>query len=159
MKLYEITQQREIVLVSGNLCSGKTEFCRANYPDYKRITVSDIVKSLSNETERSELGKTAHLDSQIAKALANEISKHDKVIVDGIRQLSIVKMLENYFGADIKKVIWLDVPEDVRRQRFEKRGAAKDNMDFDTSMKSDQGLGIDHVEKYFRNKGETQSNN
>lgn len=152
MKLTDLVQNRQIVLVCGNIACGKGTFCKTKFPGYFHITVSDIVKKLSNETERSELGKTAHLDARIIQVLIDQIRQHDQVVVDGIRQLSIVHALENHFQQQIKKVIWLDVPEDQRRKRFAERGDPKDNMNYDASMKSDRALGIDKVEQYIRDK-------
>jgi predicted kinase len=151
MKLFEIAGQREIILVCGNLCSGKGHFCASKYPDYHRIGVSDVVRSLSKAQDRSELSKTAHLDTQIVEALSEEIRKHDKVIVDGIRQPTIMYALRNRFANEIKDIIWLDVPEDTLRQRYETRASAKDKaMTFDQAIQSDKNLGIGDVENYIR---------
>lgn len=151
MKLTEIVQNRDIVLVCGNIACGKGTYCKQMYPGFVHITVSDIVKHITKQTERSELGKTAYLDTKIIQALIEKIQQHDRVVVDGIRQLSIVHALENYFQQQIKKVIWLDVPENVRRERFANRKDKKDNLDYDAATASDRGLGIEQVEDYIRN--------
>lgn len=152
MKLNEIATEQHIVLVCGNIACGKGTYCKQMFPGFVQLTVSDIVKQLSRQTERSELGKTAHLDEKISQALIQRIEELNPadVIVDGIRQVSILLALEHHFGTAIMKIVWLDVPEDVRRQRFAGRKDAKDNMDYDTSMASDRGLGIDDVEHYIR---------
>jgi predicted kinase len=152
MKLTEIVQNREIILVCGNIACGKGTYCTKKYPGFAHITVSDIVKQLSKQTERSELGKTAYLDLKIIQALIEKINQHDKVVVDGIRQVSILHALENHYQQQIKKVIWLDVPEDVRKQRFAGRKDRKDNLDYDVAMASDRQLGIGDVESYIRGK-------
>lgn len=156
MKLHEIVQNKEIVLVCGNIASGKGTYIKQNYPDYTQLTVSDIVKRLSKQTERSELGKTAYLDTKIIQELIVQINQHDKVVVDGIRQLSILHALETHYQQQIKRVIWLDVPEEERRNRFAGRKDTKDNMDFDTSVESDRKLGIDDVERYVRKNHTTE---
>lgn len=159
MKLFEIARQpREIILVSGNIASGKGYYARAKFPGYAHIEVSSIVKSLINSSERSELGKTGGLDQRILHILIEQINTYDKVVVDGIRQISILKGLQDHFGNEIKKIIWLDVPEQVRRERFGQRKSTKDNMDFDTSMQSDRGLGIDDVENYIRGNHDVDQN-
>ena len=154
MKLMEIVQNREIILVCGNLCSGKGHFCETKYPDYYRIGVSDIVRGLSMAQDRNELSKTAHLDTQIVEALSDEIRKHDKVIVDGIRQPTILYALRNRFAGDIKDIIWLDVPEDTLRQRYAARASAKDKATtFDQAVQGDKNLGLGDVENYIRANG------
>ena len=152
MKLHEIASQKSIVLVSGNICSGKGTFCAKQFPGYHIIGVSSVVKELSGFNKRSELGTTANLDSKIVARLIEEVTKssEDKIVIEGIRQLSIMEKLEEYFGDQIKDVIWLDVPHEVLRSRFEKRNAGKDDMDFSKAMQSDQNLGIDDVESYIR---------
>lgn len=151
MKLNEIVSNRSIILVCGNLCSGKGHYCMAQYPEYTRIGVSDIVKDLSKFTDRSQLGTTAHLDQAIAKVLIEKIEQHDKVIVDGIRQMSIMTALEQHFGKQVKDIIWLDVPHDELRNRYQSRGSSKDKtMSFDQALASDRGLGIGDVEDYIK---------
>lgn len=152
MKLYEVVQKRDIVLVCGNIACGKGTYCTTKYPGFVHIPVSDVVKDISKQTKRSELVKTGYLDTKIIAELINRISQHNKVVVDGIRQLSILHALENHFGQQIKRVVWLDVPEEERRKRFAGRKDKKDNLDYDAAMTSDRGLGIDQVEDYIRDK-------
>ncbi len=152
MKLHEVAFDREIILVCGNLCSGKGHYCENRYPDFHKIIVSDIVKSLIKSSGRNELSKTKHLDQQILSILIRQITFYEKVVVDGIRQMSILKGLEDEFGSDIKDIVWLEVPEDTRRERFTQRGSAKDNLDFDTAMQTDRNLGIEDVENYVKGK-------
>jgi predicted kinase len=141
---------KEIILVCGNICSGKGHFCSTQYPDYVRIGVSDVVRSLTKFTSRSQLSTTKDYDKAIAKRIIEMIGPHDKVIVDGIRQLSIIKALEAHFGSAIKDIIWLDVPEDLLRQRFANRKSGKDDMTFDRAIQTDKELGIGDVEQYIR---------
>jgi len=157
MKLNEIvdvnlTTGKSIILVSGNICSGKGTFCAKQFPGYQILGVSSIVKELSGFNKRSELGTTANLDSKIVARIIEEITKssRDKIVVEGIRQLSIMEGLEAHFGDQIKDVIWLDVPHEVLKSRFEHRNAGKDDMDFEKSMQIDKNLGIDDVESYIR---------
>lgn len=150
MKLTEFWDNRQIVLVSGNLCSGKGHFCETKYPGYQRISVSDIVKSLANSSERSELSKTKHMDQRIAEILIEQIEVYEKVIVDGIRQKSIMEALQKHFGNQIKDIVWLDVPDDVAQQRFVNRASSKDDQTYDDARAGDRNLGIEDVEKYIR---------
>lgn len=156
MELNEIASTREIILVCGNIACGKGTYCQTKYAGYAHITVSDIVKRLSNQTERSELGKTAHLDNAIVEALIQQIDQYNKVVVDGIRQVSILYELEQYYESEIKKIVWLDVPRDVCEQRFASRQDKKDNLDYDAATKSDEQLGINSVERYIRAQHEVE---
>jgi predicted kinase len=151
MKLKDLN--RQIVIVCGKLCSGKGHYCASIYPDYHQVTVSSVVKSLANVKTRSEMGQTQHLDQQIADALIGEINKHNKVIVDGIRQPSIIHRLQQEYGSQIKDIIWLDVPEETLRTRFNRRAATKDDMDFDRALDSDVKLGLNDTEQHIRKVG------
>jgi predicted kinase len=150
MKLNEILENQEIIIVCGNLCSGKGHFIKEHYSDYLNVSVSQIVKKLSGFDKRSDLTTTAKLDNEIIHHLIKEIDDNPKVIVDGIRQLSILFALEKHYGSKIKDVIWLDVPEKVRRERFSKRKAGKDDQDFEKATQGDLALGIDDVETHIR---------
>lgn len=151
MKLTEIAGKRSIVLVCGNLCSGKGHYCQTHYPDYTRIGVSDVVRELSKFTDRSQLGTTAHLDQAIIKVLIDKIERHDKVIVDGIRQISILHALEQHFRHQIEDIVWLEVPIDELRRRYEMRASEKDKtFTFDQALDSDRALGIGDVEQYVK---------
>lgn len=166
MKLTEVTkdeydsfaENKKIVLVSGNLCSGKGHFCKNAYPDYEHIVVSDIVRSLMQSSDRSKLQDSKHLDERIAAILSDLIYPHEKVVVDGIRQVSIIDALKQRWGDKIEDIIWLDVPTDVLRSRFDNRASAKDNISFDDAMARDEQLGIRDVENYIRTNHRVVSN-
>lgn len=156
MKLTELTKPnnrpKQIVLVCGNLASGKGHYAQTYYPDAEVIGVSSIVKELTNFKTRSELSTTANLDNVIANLLIERIlnSPKDQVVIDGIRQITIMHKLQRYFKDQIKDVIWLDVDEKDRRERFSKRNSGKDDMSFDKSVQTDKELGIGDVEDYIR---------
>lgn len=154
MKLNEISNdKKDIVIVCGNISSGKGHYIAQYYPDYKHIAVSSIVKELSQFQTRSELGTTAHLADAIVNRLKEAIGPYDKVVVDGIRQISILEQLVDFYGPEIKNIIWLDVPEQTLKSRFEKRGSAKDDLSFEKALQSDRQLGIGNVEDYIRKAG------
>lgn len=145
----------DIVLVSGKLCSGKGHYCKTQYPDHYHLPVSDVVKRLTNTNVRSQLADTATLDQQILQELSKEISQHPKIVIDGIRQFSILVGLQRRYGTDISDIIWLDVPDDVRRERFLARADKKDDASFDNASSGDIALGIDSVEHYIKHTGST----
>lgn len=133
-----------IILLFGKICSGKSTYAEALRYVLKahRITVSDIVKRVSGQVSRSELQNTGHMDQLIAKELISEIKKYDKVIVDGIRQYSIVVELAAEFGLDAMDYIWLEVPDYKRRNRFYDRAVAKDDITFEEADARDAKLGL-----------------
>lgn len=131
-------KQSEVILVFGRICSGKSSFqARAH-----RIVVSDIVRKLINSNDRAQLQNTQHLDEEIAKEIIlqvedyqhhmrNDLLDTHNIIIDGIRQSSIVEyVLERLPDASM---VWLDVPEETRRRRYETRNAEKDTESFDVA--------------------------
>jgi len=100
--------------------------------------VSAIVKSViaDNAATRDQLQDTMHLDHLIAEHIIQHIDLLDRVsgleiIVDGIRQVSIVnKVLEEYPDAEL---VWLEVPEEERKRRYESRKDMKDVEPFEVA--------------------------
>lgn len=133
-----------IVLVFGKICSGKSTYADAlcYITKAKRITVSDIVKRVSGKASRSELQNTADMDQQIAIELIAEINKYDKVVIDGIRQYSIVLEVTAEFGLDSVDLVWLEVPDQIRKYRFHDRAISKDDISFEEADERDEKLGL-----------------
>ena len=156
MKLIQVIEQinqKQIILVSGKIASGKGYFISKKYPKYNVIVVSDIVKQLVGSSNRSKLTNTQSLDKQISDSLISKIKPLDKVVVDGIRQLSIIKAIVNKFGEQSVNLIWLDVPNSILKQRFDNRDDAKDDLTFNQALKKDEQLGLNQVEQYIRANG------
>ena len=144
-------QTKRIVLIFGKICSGKSTYADAlSYiTKAKRITVSDVVKRVSGKISRSELQTTSNLDTEIASELILEVDKYDKVVIDGIRQVSIVWTLINKFDRSNIDMIWLEAADDVRRYRFYDRSIAKDDISFEQADERDELLGLSEVAKVF----------
>lgn len=131
-------KQSQIILVFGRICSGKSTFQSQAY----RVVVSNIVRKLINSNDRSQLQNTQHLDEQIAQRIlgrietyqmlmANDVIKTHNIIIDGIRQPSIVdRVLQQYPQATL---VWLDVPADIRKKRYELRADIKDVEPFEVA--------------------------
>ena len=120
-----------ITLLFGKICSGKSSL----YEDSYRIVVSNIVRGIIHSTNRADLQNTIHLDDKIAEAVImtidHAIDKHPHIVVDGIRQASIVKkVLQHYPNAAL---IWLEVPAEERKRRYEARKDAKDVEPFEVA--------------------------
>lgn len=144
---------KPIVLVLGRICAGKGTYCY-QFPEKKHIVVSDIVKRIGGVRSRSDLQETGDLDRLIAEELIKEIRLHDEdVLVDGIRQLSILRAILQEFGKDKVDVLWLEVPKRERSRRFESRGRRRDDIPFDQADIRDENLGIGDVETWAKQRG------
>lgn len=134
----------KIVLLFGKICSGKSTYADAlSYvTKARRITVSDIVKRVSGKVSRSELQDTAHMDLNIAKELIKEIDNYDKVVIDGIRQYSIVSELVLHYGVENIDMVWLETSNEIRKYRFCDRSVSKDDINFEEADARDEALGL-----------------
>ena len=135
----------KVLFLFGEICSGKSTYKPSGWST--RITVSDIVKRLMQSGDREILQNTKHLDTVIAEELAieiwhystfafeNEQSTPDYIVIDGIRQLSIVTQLESLLQRSYPdwtiEYKWLDVDREERKRRFEARKDPKDTMTFE----------------------------
>ena len=142
-----------IVLLFGKICSGKSTYADAlcYITKAKRITVSDIVKRVSGKISRSELQNTAHMDQEIIKELCVEINKYNKVVIDGIRQHSIVLGLSAEYGLSNIDMIWLEVPDEIRKYRFRDRAISKDDITFEEADARDEKLGLKELADSLKN--------
>ena len=120
----------KLTLLFGRICSGKSSL----YKDSYRIVVPDLVRGIINSTSREDLQKTMHLDDKIAESIVMVVdaaSERPHVVVDGIRQASIVeKVLQHYPNAELE---WLEVPVEERKRRYEARKDAKDVEPFEVA--------------------------
>ena len=121
----------KLTLLFGRICSGKGTYLK---DVDKRIVISDIVKSIVNSNNRDALQDSLHLDNQIGTTLINNIyiatmANREHIIVDGIRQVSIVsRVLSAYPDAEL---VWLEVPIEERKRRYESRNDIKDVEPFE----------------------------
>jgi len=130
-------KKKKVILVFGRICSGKSTFMSSS--SYC-IVVSNIVKDLVNSNDRSVLQNTLDLDERIAEeivgcldaltvAIKHNLIESKNIIVDGIRQPSIVNyILEWYSDSDL---VWIEAPAEVREARYKKRGSSKDTTTFE----------------------------
>ena len=132
IKRMEQELKPKVTLVFGRICSGKSHY-RAN-DVVEKIYVSNIVRSIIESSDRDKLQNTMHLDDQIASKILQQVElvqSSSEIIIDGIRQVSIVeKVLEIYPNAEL---IWLEVPIEERKRRYDNRGASKDVESFEVA--------------------------
>lgn len=119
----------KITLLFGRICSGKSTM----YPDAKRIVVSNIVKGILETTDRDKLQDSMHLDLEIAKSICMNLyhyaEQYPHVVVDGIRQSTIVDFILAEFP-DVE-MIWLEASTEERKRRYESRKDKKDVQPFE----------------------------
>jgi len=149
----------KVLFLFGEICSGKSTY----EPEGKstRLTVSNVVKKLMKSEDREVLQKTRHMDTMIANEIANDLWHYDTfvfeskdttpdyLIIDGIRQGTILTVLESYiershpyWGIEYK---WLDVDREERKRRFDARKDPKDTISFDEAEKRDNALGLSNL--------------
>jgi hypothetical protein len=139
----------KIVFLFGEICSGKStlDFGESSM----RITVSNIVKKLMQSEDREVLQKSKHLDNIIADEIIEEIDNifgyvypsPQTIIVDGIRQYSIVQQVEQWLPDNAEvEYKWLEVDSAERKRRFEARKDPKDTLTFEEAEKRDNELGL-----------------
>ena len=148
-------KQIKVTLLFGRICSGKSSY-RADEL-IPRVVVSTLVRSVIADfaATRDQLQDTMHLDNLIADHIIKMVDIYEAsygrgAIVDGIRQVSIVeKVLEKYPDAEL---VWLEVPEEERRRRYESRGDAKDVEPFDIADNKTIELECQKIFSTFKDK-------
>lgn len=148
-------KDKKIIFVFGKLCSGKGSFCKTTYPNVPVISTSSIVRNVSGKNKRSELTKTSHLDTQIATEMISTIKQHNVVVIEGIRQKSIVQQVCIALPDYSTQFIWLEVSMDTLKQRFYDRNHTKDDSSFEKSIELDDNLGMKELEKWIKQQPET----
>ena len=142
----------KIVFLFGEICSGKSTFDFGE--SSMRITVSNIVKKLMQSEDREVLQKSKHLDNVIADEIVEEIDNifgfvyphPPTIIIDGIRQYSIVKQVEQWLPNNAEvEYKWLEVDSVERKRRFEARKDPKDTLTFEEAEKRDNALGLSEL--------------
>jgi predicted kinase len=121
----------KITYLCGRICSGKSTY----RPEARRLMVSDIVRNVVNSNDRERLQNSMHLENDILHGLSMCIDYDiemdvQELIIDGIRQPSILKRLSAVYGGEI---VWLEVPLEERKRRYEARGAEKDTEPFEVA--------------------------
>jgi hypothetical protein len=143
--------KHKIKLVFGRICSGKGNYTK----DAEcKIVVSNIVRALVSSENREALQNSMHLDNRIAEALLQNIEicleHYDEVVIDGIRQVSIAdRILSMYPDAEL---IWLEVPAEERKRRYEKRKDVKDVEPFEVADNKPIELECQRIFNTFKNK-------
>jgi hypothetical protein len=138
-------------MVFGRICSGKSEYRIGD--KVGRTYVSNIVRALVESSDRDKLQNSMHLDNQIAEKILEgpKLMSHvPEIIIDGIRQVSIVnKILEVYPDAAL---VWLEVPTEERKRRYEARKDIKDVQPFEIADNKPIELECQNIFSTFKDK-------
>lgn len=138
----------KLIFICGEICSGKTtEMFNRSSADFIHIEVSNLVKALLQEQERDKLQGHPELSTAIIAEIYENVVKYNNVIVTGVRQVEILRAYKN------AELVWLNVDEETRFQRYLKRGdIAKDKLTqegFQLAQKRDNELGLQEVKEYI----------
>ena len=150
-------KEPEVILVFGRICSGKSTFQSQSY----RIIVSNIVRGLMQTDDRAALQNSLDLDERIAEevvgcidalttAIKYELIADKPIIVDGIRQTSIVDYVLQWYPES--EMVWLDVPEKKRKERYESRKDNKDTEAFEIADNKPIELECQKIYETFKDK-------
>jgi hypothetical protein len=149
-------KETKVTLLFGRICSGKSSY----KPNAYKVEVSRLVRAVIADyaptATREQLQDTMHLDKKIAESIlmvtdyATELYKRPEVVIDGIRQVSIVEMvLEKYPDAEL---VWLEVPTEERKRRYESRADAKDVETFEIADNKPIELECQKIFSTFKDK-------
>lgn len=147
--------EKNIILMLGRICSGKGTYAKQffsspiGYKRYTHVATSDVVKEITGSLSREQLQQTSHLDQTIADHLLCLIDKHPYIVIDGIRQVSIIQKIIDTHGSAVQ-LTWLEVPTTIRNARYEARQDTKDTKSFHDAEQGDIALGINEVEATFK---------
>lgn len=149
------SQKTKLTLLFGRICSGKSSYRSDEL--IPRVIVSELVRSIiaDRAATRDQLQETMHLDDLIASSIIECIDIYEAsygrgVIVDGIRQGSIVeKVLEVYPNAEL---VWLEVPKEERKRRYESRQDIKDIEPFEVADSKPIELECQNIYETYKDK-------
>lgn len=136
-----------ISFVCGQLCSGKTLYCRAlaAITESVYIEVGDIVRFIKNTSTRSDLQNSKHLVEEIVQKIKQDIDFSDKkdFVISGVRQKEILEFFPN------STLLWIETPINIREERYLRRAREGDSQTFQQAEQGDINLGILEVKKYI----------
>lgn len=157
----------KITIIIGPVCSGKTHLMNAQYQDAIRVDVGDIVREVTSDQARTfDKGLGGYIIMRLSKEIDDAFSTNSDIVIVGIRQLSILRTIEQkikrmiYLTINVIKYerIYLDIEESIRRERYSKRAANKDrHYTFSEIELRDNALGLEELTSHclWRDKSNT----
>lgn len=153
--------KKQITFVCGAICSGKSTLSQqlASLYDGDFIEVSDLIKEVLSSNKhltRNQLQNTAHLDSTITQLLFEKINdcSSNHIYISGVRQVFIIKRMMELCKESQIQLMWLDVSEDVRLQRYlnrevDDKDPNKTESTFNQANRKDYELGLGGVKQFI----------
>ena len=148
----------QIIVVVGHICSGKTTYASRYPSDFDKIEISSIVKKLTQSSDRV---RDESLDEAIIEELRSELNQRglgSKIVITGVRQLSIMRWLEEYANqyewVELKTIV-LQVPNELLKKRYEKRNDKRDQETFEEAVRKDSVLGLSNLLIYLESRDAT----
>jgi dephospho-CoA kinase len=140
-----------ITFVCGQLCSGKTRYAKAMADSVNAlfIEVGDIVREITQTTDRAQLQDTKNLLDEIVERLIRKMPLCDvkEYVVCGVRQKEILLQFPD------ATMLWIECPKKERKKRYKERARQGDTTPFKEAEQGDIELGILEVKQYiFDNK-------
>lgn len=138
-----------ITFICGQLCSGKTKLamayssiCESHY-----IEVGDILRHIKQTSDRNVLQNTKELLQEIIICIKDVVEEESSAnwIICGVRQKEILEAFSD------SAYIWLEVPYNIRKLRYETRSREGDERSFEEAEQGDINLGILDVKQYILN--------
>lgn len=149
--------QRKLIIIIGEVCSGKDHFANEFYPSAEKIDVGNIVRSITKTQARIH---NEQLDSQICIEIHKIINSTTKdIVITGIRQLSIYNNIQQLSMGRCFKIItyYLSVPHEILKERFKQRASEKDlNISFEEVIERDNKLGLAELTQTILNDSNTE---
>lgn len=134
-------------IVCGRICSGKSTTCNQliqNFSSHQIVSVGNLVREMTKTIERTY---DQHLDIDLSKILEEKIYTNRNLIIDGIRQKSILqKMIDVCEMYDLTyQLLWIETSKEERKKRYEERADIKDKCSFVEYEQLEDRLGIEEV--------------
>jgi predicted kinase len=150
-----------IIVIVGEVCSGKTTYANRYPESIEKLDVGDIVREITQRTERVH---NKELDSEISNVLMNRImeanaKEYNGIAIIGIRQLSIYNAIYAYCVNHVSQALHtviLEVPCEVAKARYAKRAAEKDlKLPFEMAIERDLHIGLGSLLAFLKDKTNT----
>lgn len=142
-------KSKQVIVVVGKVCAGKSTF--AEYLlHHNTIDIGSIVRGIMKSELRIH---DKNLDQEIIRHLDYGMRVQfggEKVVITGIRQLSILRHIIENYSKEERELIWLDVPQEELKRRYMNRTALKDqSITFEEVIERDGKLGLNEVEQFI----------
>ena len=135
------TKSKEVVMLCGLPCSGKSTYIKENLPEHFVVSRDEIIENMFPELSYNEAWKKASqntVDKKLQERLKLAL-KHDKVVIDmtNLTRKKRKKRLSQ-FGEDYSKkcIIFLPTLEEIKERNKQRTGKVIDERVFDRMIKT-----------------------